>query len=106
MHDGRRGSQWPCLFSLDLTALIFLWSLSQVDFGGCAAAEVILAAPQKAGQRQDPSLHRTCPVFNAAVKANQSEENTAMFPKPCAIAIMCSSHSILDKFSCNREALS
>lgn len=67
MHDG---------------TLILLCSLSRGDFGGCPAAEVILASPQKAGQGQDASLHRTYPVFKAAFKANQPEENTTMFPKP------------------------
>lgn len=68
---------------LDFTALILLWSLSQGDFGGYAAAEVILAAPQKAEQGQDPSLYRTSLVFKAAFKANRPEENSYVSQALC-----------------------
>lgn len=56
------GEDYSSFVFSGLKALTLLWSLSQGSFRRCAAAEVILAAPQNAGSGQDPSLHKTCPV--------------------------------------------
>lgn len=96
-----------------LKALPLLWSRSQEGFGGSTAAEDVMAALQKHGQRPvlpaEAWTKTRAPAqdlpYTAAFNAGEAEENTARFPQPSAFAITCASHFPLDEFSCNREAL-